>query len=182
MKFEEMKALAMDNGFSAVGRLNRSALIFMPEIRDMCSADKCHTYGKSWRCPPAIGTVEDSFKLTEDYKDGIILQTIGKMEDDFDYETISATASAHAGSFIAMMRQLKAQTKDVLGMGAGTCKKCDKCTYPDAPCRFPEDSYPSMEAYGLWVSDVCSKSGIPYYNGKGTITYVSCILFKDMLE
>jgi hypothetical protein len=35
-----------------------------------------------------------------------------------------------------------------------------------------------MEAYGLLVSDVCQKAGLPYYYGKQTITYTSCILLE----
>jgi hypothetical protein len=34
-----------------------------------------------------------------------------------------------------------------------------------------------MEAYGMVVSDVCRDSGIPYYYGSGTLTYVGCVLF-----
>lgn len=178
MDFEKLKETALKNGFTTVGKLNMDALIFMPEVRDMCRADRCHHYGKSWRCPPAIGSIEDAFRKTESCTSGIIVQTTATLEDDFDYETMYDAMKMHSDSFVNMMREIKKETPDALGMGAGTCSKCVKCTYPDEPCRFPDDSYPSMEAYGLWVSDVCEKSGIPYNHGKGTITYISCVLFK----
>ena len=175
---EELKKLALEEGFSNAGQLNLKALVFMPEVRQMCSADKCHAYGRNWRCPPACGTLEESAALAAQYSFGMIVQTVGHMEDEYDYETIERAGKEHADCFIKMMRKIKAMYPDVLGMGAGTCRRCKSCTYPDAPCRFPEDSYSSMEAYGLWVSKVCELSGIPYNYGKNTIAYTSCFLLK----
>ena len=177
MTAEEMILLAKNEGFSAAVKLNMHALIFMEQIRDMCRADKCHAYGKTWRCPPAIGTVEDAFSRASAYKNGLLLQTTGTLEDEFDYESMEETGKRHSDSFINFMKKIKNAFPNALGMGAGTCRRCEKCTYPDAPCRFPEDSYSSMEAYGLWVSDVCEKSGLKYNYGRNTITYVSCVLF-----
>lgn len=175
---EKLKALALAEGFDTAGELNIQALVFMPEVREMCSADKCGAYGKNWRCPPACGTIEEAAKRAANYSFGMLVQTIAHMEDEFDYETIEKAQKAHAESFIRMMRTLKAEYPDILGMGAGTCRRCKQCTYPDAPCRFPEDSYSSMEAYGLWVSKVCELSGVPYNYGPCTVAFTSCYLLK----
>lgn len=175
---EELVRFALENGFTHAGELNVKALVFMPEVREMCRADRCKAYGKNWRCPPACGSLEDAAARAAEYSYGIIVQTVGKMEDEFDFETIEKTSKDHANSFIAMMRVLKKKYPGILGMGAGTCSRCEKCTYPDAPCRFPDDSYSSMEAYGLWVSRVCELSGIPYNYGPQTIAFTSCYLLK----
>ena len=169
---------AIKNGFSQAGELNVNALEFMPEVRDMCNADRCHQYGKNWRCPPGCGSIEDAAAKAAQYSYGILVQTIGKMEDDFDYETIQSTSEKHKKNFAKLVEKIKEQYEDVLPMGAGTCELCEKCTYPDSPCRFPDRSISSMEAYGLWVSKVCELSDIPYNNGKQTITYTSCYLLK----
>ena len=169
---------ALDSGFSQAGELNVKALVFMPEVRDMCSVDRCHQYEKNWRCPPGCGSIEEAAERAARYSYGILVQTIGQMEDDFDYETIQVTSEKHKANFAVLVKQLKARYDDILPMGAGTCNICESCTYPDAPCRFPEDSISSMEAYGLWVSNVCELSGVPYNNGKQTITYTSCYLLK----
>ena len=175
---EELVQEALNTGFSQVGELNVSALVFMPEVRDMCSADRCHQYGKNWRCPPGCGSIEDAAERAAKYSYGIIVQTIGRMEDDFDYETIQATSEKHKTNFFALVEKLRARYDDVLPMGAGTCSICEVCTYPDAPCRYPDKSISSMEAYGLWVSKVCELSGVPYNNGKQTITFTSCYLLN----
>ena len=170
---------ALETGFSQAGELNVAALEFMPEVRDMCSADRCHQYGKNWRCPPGCGSIEDAAKRAALYSRGVLVQTIGKMEDDFDYETIQATSQKHKENFAALVQKLRKKYPDLLPMGAGTCTLCEKCSYPGAPCRFPDKSISSMEAYGLWVSRVCELSGVPYNNGKQTITYTSCYLFNE---
>jgi predicted metal-binding protein len=66
----------------------------------------------------------------------------------------------------------------MLSLGSGGCRRCKKCTYPDAPCRFPEKKFASMEAYGMLVTQVCQDNGLDYYYGKGTITYTSCFLLE----
>ena len=169
---------AIEHGFSQAGELNVKALVFMPEVRDMCSADLCKMYGKNWKCPPGCGSIEDAAKRAAEYSYGIIVQTIGKMEDDFDYETIQETGDKHKENFAVLAKDIRKKYPDVLPMGAGTCTICETCSYPDAPCRFPNESISSMEAYGLWVSKVCELSNIPYNNGKQTITYTSCYLLK----
>jgi predicted metal-binding protein len=55
---------------------------------------------------------------------------------------------------------------------------CKTCTYPDAPCRFPEKMSASMEALGMVVSDVCKDNNLPYYYGAGTLTFVGCVLLE----
>ena len=100
------------------------------------------------------------------------------MEDDFDYETIQSTAEKHKYNLAALVDSLKDRYADIQPMGAGTCTLCATCTYPDAPCRFPDKFISSMEAYGLWVSKVRELSGVSYNNGKQTTTYTSCYLLR----
>ena len=169
---------ALDVGFAQAGELNMSALVFMPEVREMCRADRCRQYGRNWRCPPGCGSIEEASKRAAEYYYGLIVQTIGKMDDDFDIDTIQSTSEKHKRDFDTLIEKLKQRYDDILPMGAGTCTICETCTYPEAPCRFPDKSYSSMEAYGLWVSKVCELSGVPYNNGRQTITYTSCYLLK----
>ena len=177
----DMEALikeALAVGFSQAGALNVAALEFMPEVREMCSADRCHKYRKNWRCPPGCGSIEEAAARAAQYSRGVLVQTTGRMEDEFDYETIRDTSDKHKKNFTALVDALRERSPDMLPMGAGTCTLCECCTYPDAPCRHPDKSISSMEAYGLWVSKVCELSGMPYYYGKETITYTSCYLLK----
>jgi predicted metal-binding protein len=105
---------------------------------------------------------------------------IGKMEDEFDYEIIGTTQKAYRDSFIKLIPDLRKEgIVELLPMSAGGCGLCEgNCTYPSAPCRHPDLAFPSMEAYGLWVSKVCELSGVPYNNGKLTMTFTGCYLYN----
>lgn len=179
---KEAVDIALKSGFTHVGELDVSTLEFYPEVRDMCAADKCRAYNKNWVCPPACGTLEECEKRVRAYKKGIIVQSVGELEDEFDFETIEELAKRHSRNFHALVPKLHAIFGDLLPMSAGECSKCDSCTYPDAPCRFPESATSSMEAYGLFVSKVCELNGMKYYYGKNTLAYTSCILLKTEQE
>jgi len=165
-------------GFDKTAPLTRDALIFREEVRAMCRADRCRSYNKTWSCPPGCGTLDEMRDKVSAYTDGIIVETIGKMEDEFDFESIEEAAALHKNRFSALTAALRKEGHHILPMGAGRCTICKDCTYPDAPCRFPERAAPSMEAAGLLVSDVCERCGIPYYNGKNTTTFISCVLIR----
>ena len=62
---------------------------------------------------------------------------------------------------------------------AGCCTICAKFTYPDKPCRYPSKRLSSMEAFGLFVSDICARSGLGYNYGPRTMTYTSCLLYSE---
>ncbi|MFA5340503.1 MAG: DUF2284 domain-containing protein [Clostridia bacterium] len=172
------KNQAFQKGFSHAGELNINSLVFMPEVRQMCNSDLCHSYNSNWMCPPAIGTLENAAEKVKGYSFGMIVQTTAQMEDEFDYETIQLTEKRHKDNFFELVNDLKKTYPDMLAMSAGTCSICNTCTYPDNPCRFPNKAIGSMESYGLWVSKVCELSSIPYYYGKNTLTFTSCYLLK----
>lgn len=173
---EMLLSLARQAGFSHLTELDAAVLNPMPEVRDMCSADRCRSYGKSWSCPPACGSIEYAARRISQYRRGLIVQTTGELEDEFDLQAIAAIEARHKKAFLNLARQARLLFPGCLPLSSGTCSLCRKCTYPDRPCRFPGKRLSSMEAYGLLVSDVCQKSGLPYYYGPKTITFTACIL------
>ena len=82
----------------------------------------------------------------------------------------------HKQHFDAMHEMLQPLYPKLLPLGAGCCTRCKDCTYPAAPCRFPEKMVSSMEAYGMLVLEVCKANGLSYYYGPDTMTYTSCFL------
>ena len=67
----------------------------------------------------------------------------------------------------------------VLHLGAGGCGVCDKCAQQDGlPCRFPELATPSLEAYGVNVSNLAKVVDMKYTNGQNTVTYFGMVLFS----
>ncbi|MBR2520700.1 MAG: DUF2284 domain-containing protein [Oscillospiraceae bacterium] len=169
--------IAKECGFTAAAELNVEKLKFFPEVRDMCAADKCHAYDKKWVCPPGCGTLEECEARIRAYKNGVIVQTMGELEDEFDFETMGDLMKNHAESFKVFVKKIRPLFPKILPVSAGDCSHCESCTYPDAPCRFPDIATSPMEANGLLVSQVCEDNGIKYYYGKNTLAYTSCCMF-----
>lgn len=180
----DMTALALAYGFTCAAPVDPRALAFRPEVREMCRSGRCGSYGKNWCCPPACSSLEEMSRTMEDYDTGVLIQTVAQLEDDFDYETMMDAQRRHKENLERLVDELhrRAGAAAVLPMGAGTCTRCKTCTYPDAPCRFPEKRLVSMEAYGLLVSQVCETAGVPYYHGPGTLAYVSCVFLRADAE
>lgn len=175
---ESLIAAAMEYGFTHCAPLAVDTIVVMPEVRQMCASDKCHAYNKSWSCPPACGTLKECRKRLGCYNQGILVQTVGTLEDCFDFESMVETENLHKENFRRFHAHLRRLYPDLLAIGVGCCTLCRPCTYPDAPCRFPEEMTCSMEAYGMLVSQVCQDNGLAYSYGENTVTFTSCYLLR----
>lgn len=173
----DFKQLALECGFTVAEELDVSTLKFLPEVRSMCASGRCRKFGTNWSCPPACGTLEEIAARAARYRRGLLLQTVGDREDSYDFESMAEAERENRRHFDALLEKLRALGADVLPMSAGTCTRCETCTYPDAPCRFPHTLAPSMEACGLFVSKVCKDNGVPYYYGDDKIAYTCCLLY-----
>ena len=178
MDGKKLVDIAGECGFEASAVLDVSTLAFLPEVRAMCAADKCRSYGRSWSCPPACGSLEELRAKCSAYTDGVLVQTVGKREDEWDFQGIIDAEKLHKQRFEELVDRLRALDSDFIAMGAGACMICRECTYPSEPCRFPERVFPSMEACGLLVGKLCTDNGLKYYYGKDSISFTSCVLTK----
>lgn len=173
---EQWMQKAKEIGFDEAAPLKVETLQAMEMVRDMCAADKCRVYGKNWTCPPACGTLGECAGKMKRYRRGILLQTVGHMTRAIDSRVIRETEALHHEHFYSFCAAIREQHPDALCLGAGGCRICKTCAHPE-PCRFPEKACSSMEAYGLFVTQVCRDNGLPYYHGEKTITYTACVLF-----
>ena len=61
-KFPFLTDLSVDElrqiGITAYGCTNTAESVFLEEIRHICEGNLCRNYGKTWACPPAVGTLE----------------------------------------------------------------------------------------------------------------------------
>lgn len=176
---DRLIALARENGFTHWAPANLSAFRPLASVREMCTADRCGQYGKNWTCPPACGTLAQAAAAIEKYHSGLLVQTTGDLSHELDYPAMERLARAHKQSFQNFARQARLLHPGCLALTAGACTLCARCTCPARPCRYPSKRLTSMEAYGLWVSDICQKSGLKYNYGAQTLTYTSCVLIAE---
>ena len=154
----DILTLARENGFSHIGFADMSALEPLEEVRKMCSADRCGQWNTNWSCPPACGSIEHAKRRIAQYNKCLLVQTSGELADEFDYDGMQSTAKTHKRAFLNFARQARILYPGCLPLTAGAC---------------------TMEAFGLFVSDVCSRSGLGYNYGARTMTYTSCLLYSE---
>lgn len=148
------------------------------DVRGMCEQNYCRNYGKNWTCPPANGSLESWRERLQGYQAGLVLQHVVELEDSFDFEGMMEGERVSQAAFIALKKAYQDKGEDMLFLSVGGCKVCENCTYPDAPCLFPELAIPSVESIGILVSELCTLAELPYYNGEGTLTYTGAVLIK----
>lgn len=177
MDYEKLEALCAELGFSHTAKLDMATLQPQREVRDMCASNRCGAYGKCLSCPPSCGTLEECTAEMRSCREGILVQTVGILEDEFDGEGMMETEAAHKKRFRELAARLRADGVNVLPLGSGACGFCKVCAGPEGPCRFPDKKISSMEAYGLLVLKLCKDNGMSYFYGKDRIAYTSCVLF-----
>ena len=168
--------IAQKCGFFAAYPLKIKTLIPRNDIRQMCAEDKCGAYGKNWTCPPYCGTLEECTAKLQGYKRGILAQTVGKLDKVVDTKGYRRAEEQHLKQLHTLYEKMREMFPEALCLGSGGCRICQRCAWPEA-CRFPEKACSSMEAYGLFVTEVCKENGARYYHGEKTVTYTACILF-----
>ena len=63
----------------AYGFLEQGELDFTPRVRAVC-AGECPMYGKTWACPPVVGSVERCRERCLSYAGCLMLCTVGEAE------------------------------------------------------------------------------------------------------
>lgn len=170
-------------GFFEFGTVNTADIIFRQEIRAMCEVNTCRLYGKSWACPPAVGTVEECERRIKGYDTMLVLTGKYELEDSFDYEGMQNGMKAFRAACRDFLQYVKSNINNFIMLSNEGCDLCEECTYPSSPCRFPDRAMGSLEAYGIFVSELANQAGVRYNNGQNTVTYLGgLVLNKSSLE
>lgn len=174
-----IKNILTNSGVFRFGEVPVKKIKFYDEIRGICAANICRAYGTNWICPPAIGTVVQCRERINSFEHAILFDAVYQLEDSFDVEGMEYARY----EFKSLCENLHISLRDILPdhllLSNGGCSKCKKCTYPDAPCRFPDFAFQALEGYGVNVSELAKLANIPYLNGKDTVTYFGMILYNE---
>lgn len=165
----------------AAGVAKVSEIRFDARFREACEANACGNYGRCWMCPPYAGPVDELIRRAQGFDYVLTYQTIGVLEDPYDFEGMMAAASVHSRTSFDLQEVFDSWTlSEALHLGAGGCHLCDSCAKRDeAPCRFPDRALPSIEAYGMDASSLAAACGLRYVNGENTVTYFGVLLIGD---
>lgn len=157
--------------------LTPGELTFSERVRAVCEQE-CPMYGKSWACPPAVGTVEECRERCLAYEHVLLLTSVAEVADTANMEETLATRGAHE----ALTRQVRALllecgASEATALSTEACALCERCAYPDAPCRHPERMFPCVESHGITVTDLAERYGIEFLNA-GMVVWFSLLFYR----
>ncbi|MBQ8884747.1 MAG: DUF2284 domain-containing protein [Clostridia bacterium] len=178
MNFKEILDEALAGKAWQSACIPTSEITFSKAVVEACEANYCGKYNATWTCPPAVGKLDELRKKYSSYRYAYVFTTKHEIEDCFDIEGMFSAKKDHEKTEEELMPLLKGKECEMLG--AGGCSVCEKCTYPDEACRFPNRARPSIEACGVDVTDLARKCGINYINGENTVTYFSVVFFNGL--
>ena len=156
--------------------LKTEELVFSERVRHICKTE-CPMYGMSWACPPAVGTVEACKKACMDYPEFLMVSSVNEVEDIENMELTLATRCEHEKLTAQIVELIRRQGAEVKVLSTEACSLCEKCTYPEGPCRFPERMFPCVESHGILVTELAERCGMEFFNGN-IVTWFSVILYR----
>ena len=136
-------------------------LAFSERVRTICRQE-CSRYGTTWACPPAIGTVEECRNRCLDYGECFLFSTVAEVSDVANLEETLATRKEHETITAAIEQFLRQRGANCMALSTESCDLCEHCTYPDAPCRFPDKMHPCVESHGIVVCQLAEKYGMDF--------------------
>ena len=152
-------------------------LEFSSRIRWICE-NECPMYGKSWACPPGVGTVDTCRQVCMAYDHCLLISSIVEVRDIADMEETLATRPDHEALTEQVRELMEAQGVDPFILSTEACTVCERCAILDGqPCRFPEKMHPCVESHGINVVDVLEKRGLEFQFGANVVTWISLLFY-----
>lgn len=151
-------------------------LTFTPRVRHICETE-CPMFGKTWACPPGVGTVDACKEKCLSYPEFLLFATVTEVNDVGNMEETLATRADHEAVTRQVAELVKAQGCEVMALSTEACAICEECTYPNGPCRHPELMFPCVESHGILVTELCERFGLDFFNGN-LVTWFSLVFFR----
>ena len=157
--------------------INPAKLEFSDRIRWICEHE-CPMYGKTWACPPAVGSVESCRGKCERYGSCLMISTIVEVADISDINATLATRGDHEAVTNQVRDLLRQQGVEPYVLSTEACAECARCAYLDGePCRFPDRMHPCVESHGINVLALLDEMGLAFQYGENVVTWFSLLFF-----
>ena len=154
-----------------------SQLEFSGRIRWICE-NECPRYGKSWACPPAVGSVDSCKEKCLGYGSCLVIGTVTEVSDIADIAECLATRFDHETLTEEVAGFLRAQGVEPYILSTDSCALCESCAWCEgAPCRFPEKMHPCVESHGINLIPTLEENGLPFQLGDNLVTWYSLLFF-----
>ena len=157
--------------------LDPRELEFTGRIRWICE-NECPMYGKSWACPPGVGSVQLCTEKCLSYENCLLISTIVEVADITDINETLATRPEHEAVTNQVRDIMRGLGTDPYILSTEACAECPRCAILDGqPCRFPERMHPCVESHGINVVPILESRGLEFQFGANVVTWVSLLFY-----
>ena len=154
-------------------------LEFSERIRWICQ-NECPRYGKSWACPPGVGSVTQCKAKCLAYNNCLVVGTITECDDIANIDATLATRGAHEAVTNQVRQLLRQQGVEPYILSTDSCAICENCTYPEGkPCRHADVMHPCIESHGINIIPTLEANGLEFQYGENIITWYSMLFFNE---
>ena len=158
--------------------ISQKELTFKEEVRQICKQE-CPMYGKSWSCPPAVGTVEECQKRCMEYQGIFLFTTIAEVTDIANMDETLQTRFAHEEITRSLGEIFKKEGAEIQLLSSESCAICDTCAFCEGKaCKHPERMIPCIESQGILVTKLAEKYDIPFLDSLTTVQWFGLILYR----
>ena len=152
-------------------------LEFNQRIRWICEHE-CPMYGKTWACPPGVGTVEHCAGKCRSFDNCLMIATITEVEDIADIQQTLATRPEHEEITNQVGAFMEEQGVKPYILSTEACAICQRCAIEDGqPCRHPDKMHPCVESHGINIIPVLEEQGICFQYGENVVTWISLLFY-----
>ena len=114
-----------ETGIHEYGVIAAAEIPFEAEIQKICESNVCRLYGKTWACPPAVGSVHACRERCLHYQQALVFSAIYPLTDSFDYEGMLKGHDAFKDLCDRLYGLAKAQLHDFLLLSNEGYMFCD---------------------------------------------------------
>jgi predicted metal-binding protein len=159
--------------------IDPAELEFSDRVRWICEHE-CPMYGKSWACPPGVGTVGQCREKCGKYEKCLMIATITEVSDIGNLPETLATRAPH--------EKLTNQVRDLIReqgivpyiLSTEACAVCERCAIEDGlPCRLPGKMHPCVESHGINLLGLLDDRGLSFQYGQNVVTWFSLLFYND---
>lgn len=157
--------------------LEPKELEFSDRIRWICEHE-CPMYGKSWACPPGVGSVPECQKKCVSYDSCLMISTIAEVRDIADINETLSTRGEHEAITNQVLELMRQQGVDPYVLSTEACAVCERCAIMDGePCRRPDRMHPCVESHGINLLTILDEQGLSFQYGENVVTWFSLLFY-----
>ena len=159
--------------------IDPKGLEFSDLIRWICEHE-CPMYGKSWACPPGVGSVPECKQKCLNSHNCLMISTITEVNDISNLQETLDTRPAHEKLTNQVRDLMREQGIQPYILSTEACAVCDRCAILDGlPCRLPGRMHPCVESHGINLLAVLDDQGLAFQYGENVVTWFSLLFYND---